>query len=151
MKKRKNIIIAVIGAIINQEKKFLLTKRVHLDDEDYKSYHNAWQLPGGGLEFGESPEETLHREMKEELGSDIEIISLLPKIYTKQRKNYQLIFIVYLCRLKNKKAKIKLNNEASDYHWYTFNQVLRLKRMAGTLQFIKDALSLYKSLKVAKS
>lgn len=77
----------VIAAIIKGNK-FLMTKRVHLDPEDYQAYHNAWQLPGGGVEFGEKPEETLHREIKEEIGAEIKIITLLPKIYTRLRKNW---------------------------------------------------------------
>ncbi len=47
----KKIFPVVIAAIINDEKKFLMTKRVHLDPEDNDYYHNAWQLPGGGIEF----------------------------------------------------------------------------------------------------
>jgi 8-oxo-dGTP diphosphatase len=36
----------------------------------------AWTLPGGGLEFGESPEAALVREVKEETGFDVEVGAL---------------------------------------------------------------------------
>lgn len=40
-------------------------------------YTGAWDLPGGGLEFGESPEEALHRELMEETGLQVLDHSLL--------------------------------------------------------------------------
>ena len=135
----RKIITVVIGAIKKGDK-FLMTKRVHLDPEDYGIYHGAWQLPGGELEFGEKPEETLRREMKEEVGIEVKIIKLFPKIYTEFRKNWQGIFIIYLCRLKNSRAKIILNDEASDYAWHTVEEAKRLKTLAGTTQIMADAI-----------
>ena len=40
-------------------------------------YTGKWDLPGGGFEFGESPEETLKREIKEETGLDVSSYRLL--------------------------------------------------------------------------
>ncbi len=135
-------IINVVIAAVKKGDKFLMTKRVHLDHGDYGIYHGVWQLPGGELEFGEKPEETLKREMKEETGIEVEIVKLVPKIYTEIRKNWQGIFIIYLSRLKNPRAKIILNDEASDYAWYTVPEACQLKTLIGTTQIMADILSL---------
>lgn len=132
-------ITPVIIAEIRKKNQFLLTKRIHLDYDDNKLYHGAWQLPGGGLEFGESPEQTLHREIMEEVGVKIKIIKLFPKIYTEVRKNWQGIFIVYVCELNDDENKIVLNDEASEYGWFTLDQAMKLKTLPSTIEMIKDA------------
>lgn len=137
----KTIVPVVVAVITDDRGRFLMTKRVHLDPEDYKIYHNAWQIPGGGIEFGEKPEESMIREMKEELGSDVQIIRLLPKIYTEVRKNWQGIFIVYICKLKSPDTKIVLNEEASEYGWFTLDQAKKLKTLPGTIKIMLDTLT----------
>lgn len=135
-----NRIVPVIIAAIRKDNTFLLTKRIHLDPEDKKLYHGAWQLPGGGLEFGENTHQCLHREIKEEVGVEIEIIALIPRIYTEVRRNWQGLFIVYVCKLLDKETEIKLNNEASEYGWFTLEQTLKLKTLPRTTEMIKDVL-----------
>ncbi len=138
---KKSINIVVLGAIVKDDT-FLLTKRVHLaiDPKDRKHYHNAWQIPGGGLEFGETTEQTLHREIKEETNLEVKIIKLLPKIYTEITSNWHGIFIVFICKLLKENQTIKLNDEASEYAWLTLNQARKLSCLPGTTEVLIDAL-----------
>lgn len=57
-----------VGAygVVSQQGKILLCRLGPLSNDD-----GWWTLPGGGMEFGEQPEETVIREMKEETGYDI--------------------------------------------------------------------------------
>lgn len=55
---------SIKALVLNEEKKILLIKEAN----------GKWELPGGGLEFGETPHDCLHREVKEEMG--LEIISI---------------------------------------------------------------------------
>jgi len=64
MKKEPRV---VVSAIIRKGNKLLLTKEVLEDGKEY------WIFPGGGVKFGENLEEALKREIKEELGMEIEI------------------------------------------------------------------------------
>ena len=64
--------IYVVAAAIENDGKIFCAQRPH-----GKSLGGLWEFPGGKLEAGESPEQALVREIKEELASDIEIISYL--------------------------------------------------------------------------
>lgn len=60
-----------VGAwIINGKGEVLLTKR----SQNAKNEKGKWEAPGGAVEFGETLEEAIRREMKEELGIEIEIL-----------------------------------------------------------------------------
>lgn len=65
-------IINVVAAAIEKDGKFFCAQR-----PEGKSLGGFWEFPGGKLEDGESPEQALVREIKEELNSEIEIVSYI--------------------------------------------------------------------------
>jgi ADP-ribose pyrophosphatase YjhB (NUDIX family) len=62
---------SVKALVLNADKKFLLIKEAN----------GKWELPGGGLEFGEKPHDCLHREVKEEMGLEITSIAVRPSYF----------------------------------------------------------------------
>jgi ADP-ribose pyrophosphatase YjhB (NUDIX family) len=61
-----------------------------------------WTFPGGRAEFGETAEQTLRREMREELGLDVEVVRLLwfvENFFTYQGKRHHEISLYFLMRL----------------------------------------------------
>jgi 8-oxo-dGTP diphosphatase len=86
--------IVVIG-IVRKDGKYLLTKRQEVDASHTDS-HGKWQFPGGGLEFGETPEECLYREMKEEIGVDVKITALIPQVFSDVRKGWLRLIFSYV-------------------------------------------------------
>jgi len=60
-----------VCAIVESGGKILLTKRA------VEPARGKWDLPGGYIEAGETPEQTLHRELAEETGIEVEITALL--------------------------------------------------------------------------
>src|SRR3989344_3979737 len=68
---RHKQIIAALGIIINDEGQFLITLR---NDPDNPRAHHKWEIPGGGVEDGETFEQAVIREVKEEIGVVIELL-----------------------------------------------------------------------------
>lgn len=66
--------IKVVAAVIRNENKIFATKR------GYGEYKGWWEFPGGKIEPGESPQDALKREIKEELDTEISVVELLDTI-----------------------------------------------------------------------
>ena len=67
-------IIEVCAAIIINNNKILLTQR------GYGEYKDKWEFPGGKIEESETKEETIIREIKEELDASIKVEKFLTKV-----------------------------------------------------------------------
>ena len=66
--------IKVVAAIIHDGDRIFATQR------GYGEYKDGWEFPGGKIEPGETPQEALVREIKEELDADIVAGSLLTTV-----------------------------------------------------------------------
>ena len=120
-------------AFIKRDGKFLVTKRS--PQNDYKP--NEWDIPGGTIEFGETPEEALKREVLEEVGLVINILRPL-FVYSfmsnPQRHQFQ---IVYECEYVS--GEVKLNpEEHDDYTWAEIKDLDDLPKIAFLEAFLKN-------------
>ena len=68
--------VGVFALILNEKGEVILTK-ARRSEKKGEDYEGIWSMPGGTLEFGETCEEGLRREIREELGIDIDDIRLL--------------------------------------------------------------------------
>ena len=59
--------VKVVAAVIRKDNKIFATQR------GYGDFKGGWEFPGGKVEDGETPEQALVREIKEELATDIEV------------------------------------------------------------------------------
>ena len=86
--------IEVTAAVIEQNGRFLVTER-----QDGVHLAGYWEFPGGKVEAGERPEETLIRELKEELGIDVTEACLAPFAFASHGyDDFHLLMPLYLCR-----------------------------------------------------
>ncbi len=66
--------VKVVAAIIRDDDRIFATQR------GYGEYKDGWEFPGGKVEPGETPQEALVREIKEELAADIVVGDLLTTV-----------------------------------------------------------------------
>jgi nucleoside triphosphatase len=102
-----------VGAlIVNKEGKILLAKS--------RKWFDKYTLPGGHIELGETMEHALKREVKEEVGLDVELVEFLTMqeaIYTNEfYKKKHFIFFDFLCRIGDQQVELD-NDEIQDYIW----------------------------------
>ena len=103
-------------ALIIHDQKILLLLR---DNNPNISDPNAWQLPGGQTEEGESPLETVRRELEEE-------ISMVPDDLRCLGKTASEIF-VYVSFLKDTEVEhIKLGNEGQELKFFSLQDIKNL-------------------------
>lgn len=113
----------IVSGFINNNGKFLLVRRAANDS----SYPEFWEIPGGKLEINETPHEGLLRELKEETGINVDIISPISVAhFTIPAKNTQYIQINFLC-YPNSEINITLSQEHSDFAWITFEVISEYK------------------------
>ena len=63
--------ITVSGAVIVRENPETHKKEVFATQRGYGDYKDGWEIPGGKLEPGETPEQCIVREIREELASEV--------------------------------------------------------------------------------
>ena len=97
--------ISVVAAIICDGDHIFATQRGYGDWKDY------WEFPGGKVEPKETPEEALVREIREELGAEINIDSYLTTVDYNYPK-FHLNMRCYLCRVINGELTLKEHEAA---------------------------------------
>lgn len=107
--------ITVKGIVI-KDNCVLLLKRVRPSSDG----HGIWELPGGGLELGERPDQALQREMKEETNLDVEVMKPV-YTFTAIRKDYQTVGIGFLCQMLSE--DIQISNEHQSYQFVAFDDL----------------------------
>lgn len=111
METRKKI--EVVAAVILQDGKLFATQR------GYGEWKDWWEFPGGKIESGETPEEALKREIREELATEIEVKELFTTIDYDYPK-FHLTMHCYLCTILNGQPSLL---EHEDARWLEMNEV----------------------------
>ena len=84
--------VEVVAAVIRKGDRIFATQRGYGDFKDW------WEFPGGKMEEGETPEEALRREIREELDSEI-LIGKFLKTVEWDYPNFHLTLHCYMCSL----------------------------------------------------
>lgn len=140
----KHITPVAVIVLRNEHGEFLMTDRVERDPDDVGVVEGAdfWQLPGGGVEVGETIEEAAVREAQEELGIEVEPIAIVPKVYSALRSHWHGLLIAVVCRKSDPNAKINLNHESSKYQWVTLEQARSINSFPETYDIMQRAVEL---------
>lgn len=122
-----------VGALILNLKGEIFLMKSH-------KWRNKYVIPGGHIELGETMEEAVKREIKEETGLDIydiEFLCFQEFVFDKafwEKKHF--IFLDFMC--KTKSSKVELNSEGQEFIWVPVSKALKLPVEPYTRQTIKE-------------
>ena len=105
--------IEVVAAIIVKGHKVFATQR------GYGEWKDFWEFPGGKIDAGETPEEALRREIKEELDTEIAVGELFTTI-NYDYPTFHITMHCYLCTIENGSLTL-LEHEAAK--WLSLEQL----------------------------
>lgn len=112
MEARKRI--EVVAAIIRDDE-----GRIFATQRGYGDMKDGWEFPGGKMEKGETPEQALRREIKEELDTLIVVENLLTTVEW-DYPDFHLTMHCYWCRVESGELTLKEHEAA---RWLTLDQL----------------------------
>lgn len=126
----------IVHAIIKHNNKYLITKRSK-NENVYKEY---WDIPGGLANPGETPQEALIRETKEEVNLKIKSVKIIHEDSNLDKeKNMIFIRLVYLTNVEDDFNNIKLDpSEHTEYKLITNIKELKNEKI---VPFLKEILT----------
>lgn len=116
-----NVVVAVKALIKNQQKYLMIEQKV--------GHRLVFDIPGGKIRYGETPEQALRRELIEEINSDVEIIKVVGAWWFFRKDNQdQVVCLTYLCKLKDDDLNIGVNPSPSEKitrrFWVSKNELM---------------------------
>ena len=119
--------IEVVAAIIRKEDKIFATQR------GYGEWKDWWEFPGGKIEAGETPEEALKREIREELSTEISVDEFLCTIEYDYPK-FHLKMHCFLCSLLSEAMHL---NEHEAAKWLAKEELDSVKWLPADLEVLE--------------
>ena len=122
--------IRVVAAIIMHEGKVFATQR------GYGEFKDGWEFPGGKIEDGETPQDALIREIKEELDTEVEVGELLDTVEYDYPK-FHLSMDCFICEIKSGNLTLKEHEAAKWLTKETLDSVEWLPADQGLVEKIR--------------
>ena len=120
--------VSIKALILDEEKRFLMIQESN----------GKWELPGGGLDFGEKPHDCLKREIREEMSLEIDTINTRPSyvVTTLHTDNHWKCFIAYETKIKN--LNFTPSDECVAIKFFNKEEALKEKLFPIVKEFVKQ-------------
>ena len=127
--------VSAKALILDEEKRFLLIK-------EKTDYFNGWDMPGGGLDWGEGAQEGIAREIKEEMGLTVISVADIPSYFISafiERANTWIVNVFYRVEIEN--LNFTPSDECVEIKFFTTEDVLNARQGAiseNVIEFAKQ-------------
>ena len=119
--------IRVVAAVIRDKDRIFATQR------GYGNYKGWWEFPGGKIEAGETPQEALKREIREELDTLVEVGNLIACVEY-DYPEFHLSMDCFWCTILEGNLHL---NEAEDARWLTNENLMSVKWLPADLEVLE--------------
>ena len=126
----KPFYIAYAGIIPNDEGKILLIRR----SENSKTNPLLWEPPGGKPDPGETLDESLKREVREETGLEVDVIRPVGTAMM-EMEDKRIAYLIMLCSIRG--GSIRLSDEHNDFMWIAPVKVDQIPLASQFVEFFK--------------
>ena len=130
--------IEVVAAIIKKQDKIFITRR------SYGEFADMWEFPGGKIELGESREEALIREVKEELELDINNLEYLTTVEY-DYPNFHFTMHCFICEICGGELVLNAHNDAK---WVSLEELSTQKWVPADVEVVEKILNDFKINKI---
>ncbi|MBP7063590.1 NUDIX hydrolase [Ferrovibrio sp.] len=125
-----------LGAVVWRDDKVLMIKRGR------PPRAGIWSLPGGGQDLGETVEQGIRRELREETGVEVELLGLVAVIDSVQRDAegrvlYHYTIVDYAARWAS--GEVVAGDDAADAAWFSLEELAGLHLWEETLRVIEQS------------
>lgn len=142
MAERKTVekqITVFVGCVVKNGYVLLIQRT----EEECPEAHMKWELPGGKVDFNETPQESVEREFFEETGVRIKAKSLLPRVQVSYWQypwgRQQTLVFCFTCDFVNSSPFLG-DHHVEKIAWTPVNEVDKLQTIPGTKEFIELSL-----------
>ena len=131
--------IVGVGAVVVENDNVLVVRR------GQPPRMGAWSIPGGGVRLGEDLEGACVREVREETGLEVEIVSegrVLNRVTRDKwgRVRFPYVLIDYVCRPRG--GPLEAASDVSEARWHPLGEISALCPMtSGTAEFIRESVA----------
>ena len=127
--------VCAVGAMIFKDGRILLVKR------GQPPAFGKWSIPGGVVQLGETLEEAVIREAREETGLEVQplrIGKVVERIFrdVESRIEYHYIILDYVCEIRG--GTLRAGSDASAVDLVSFESLDQLELTEGTAQVIRE-------------
>ena len=120
--------LSIKALVLNEEQKFLLLREAN----------GKWELPGGGLDFGEDSREGLIREIQEEMGIQVTYIARQPSYFITayfEPRNEWKANAIYITELEN--LDFTPSDECQELRFFSVEEARQVPLLSNVAKFIE--------------